>query len=91
MNSYNYEDTNVGYTQRTNTRKYWCHLCKKEFIKIPIQHEEIHCMFCNKTFCEEIEENNNDQPSTFVPYENSNLNSNPSSTNNTSKLLFDLY
>lgn len=53
-------------------KKYWCHLCKKEFQKIFIENMDIQCAFCGHTFCEELEtedQTQNSHPIHFQPYE----------------------
>jgi len=65
------------YTTST-TKTFWCHLCKREFNKIFIENVDIQCRYCGNFFCEEINPNEDfDQhPSTFIPYESSNTNNN---------------
>ena len=61
-------------------KKYWCHICKKEFQKIYIENMDIQCTFCGQTFCEELEtedESQNNHPIHFQAYDSSeNRNSN---------------
>jgi len=60
---------NLGYITST-TKKYWCHICKKDFQRLFIENTEVHCRTCGKTFCEEIiNENVNEHPSNYQPYE----------------------
>jgi len=57
-------------------KKYWCHLCKKEFTH-EYQNEDIKCSFCGKTFCEIIENDdttNASHPIHFEPYILNNTN-----------------
>lgn len=59
----------MGYSI-SSTKTYWCHLCKKEFQKLFIENTDIQCRFCSNNFCEEItQDNTNDHPSTFQPFE----------------------
>lgn len=64
----------LGYTTST-IKKYWCHLCKRDFSKIYIQNIEVQCSLCGGTFCEELEENennsNSNHPSHFLPFDSS--------------------
>ena len=78
----NSNNNSLGYTTSV-LKKYWCHICKREFSKIFIENIDIQCNFCGKTFCEELEQesfsnantsnqNNNvneNHPSNFQPYE----------------------
>lgn len=53
------------------TKKYWCHLCQKEFEKQYIPNKDVTCCFCNKTFCEQLETEditNLSHPSNFHPF-----------------------
>lgn len=54
------------------TKNFWCHLCKIEFSKIIIIGVEILCRNCNKNFCEDITnvENEDEHPSNFETFEN---------------------
>lgn len=72
---------NREYTS-TMTKTYWCHLCKIEFSRIFIEGMEVFCRNCNKSFCEDLSnvENEIEHPSNFVPYSGSN-NSNSFSSN----------
>lgn len=53
------------------TKKYWCHICKKEFNKIFIENVEVQCTSCGNNFCEEISNNQEhvEHPIHFRPYE----------------------
>lgn len=55
----------------SSTRRYWCHLCKREFNKIYIDNTEVQCTTCGNNFCEELSNNTSeeDHPSNFEPYE----------------------
>ena len=78
---------------QSSVKKYWCHTCKREFQSIYIENIDIQCKYCRKTFCEEIE-NSQNNPITFEPYDPSerNLNSqNQNNTNNNSSLLRMIY
>jgi E3 ubiquitin-protein ligase RNF115/126 len=68
---------NPGYTSSLS-KSYWCHLCRKEFNKIYIENIDIQCRFCGNNFCEEIDpdEELDQHPSTFIPYESNNSLSN---------------
>ena len=76
-------DKELGYST-SSVRKYWCHLCKKEFNKLYIPNIDIQCNYCGNTFCEELENNNRNSdshPINFEPYSmrnnnNNNINSN---------------
>ena len=63
--------------QMPQMKKYWCHLCKKEFSHI-YENDDIKCTFCGKTFCE-IKENedtsNSSHPINFEPFILNNSNS----------------
>lgn len=49
--------------------KFWCHLCKHEFISDKSKEIDPSCDKCNRTFCEEIEEKAYDSnPKEFIPY-----------------------
>lgn len=86
MNSNINSEINIGYSRRIESQKYWCHICKKEFFRTIQEDAEVHCIFCNKTFCEEVDQNENDRPNNFVPYEN-NSNSRTTNTNNSQNLI----
>jgi len=59
------ENSNIGVT-----KLYWCHICKQEFTRITFKIIESKCINCNSTFCEEIsQENRNDHPSRFTPFD----------------------
>lgn len=70
-------------------KKYWCHLCKKEFSHIYDDSTDINCISCGKTFCEIIETDditNQSHPIHFKPYnvcENEN-NASDNTSHNTS-------
>ena len=74
----------LGYTTSI-TKSYWCHICKKEFNKIFIENVDVQCRFCGNNFCEEIniQEDLEQHPSSFIPYEN-NITRTTSSTTSTS-------
>ena len=53
------------------TKKYWCHLCKKEFSHLYDDKCDIQCNICGKTFCEIIENDdtsNELHPMHFNPF-----------------------
>ena len=81
--SNNNQNNSLGYTTSV-TKKYWCHLCKKEFSKIYIENIEIQCSFCGGTFCEELEQeiSSENHPSNFQPYDASTNNNNNNNNNN---------
>lgn len=63
--------------QMPQMKKYWCHLCKKEFSHI-YENDDIKCTFCGKTFCEIIENedtSNSSHPINFEPFILNNSNS----------------
>ena len=62
--------------QMTQMKKYWCHLCKKEFSHI-YENDDVKCSFCGKTFCEIIENedtSNASHPSHFEAFNINNIN-----------------
>jgi len=69
------------------TKSYWCHLCKKEFNKIFIEHVDVQCRFCGNNFCEEIIQNEDleQHPSNFIPYESTQNSNNTNRTQNQSQ------
>lgn len=69
------------------TKKYWCHLCRKEFFKVDLPNIDVACSYCGNTFCEIIEndDTNNDlHPINFHPYvlNNSAISNNNNISNN---------
>ena len=62
-------------------KKYWCHLCKKEF-QHKYENEDVHCPFCNQTFCEIIENEDTSNASHPIHFEAFILNN----TNNQNNL-----
>ena len=63
--------------QMPQMKKYWCHICKKEFSHI-YENDDIKCTFCGKTFCEIIENedtSNSSHPINFEPFILNNSNS----------------
>ena len=74
-------------SQIIQMRKYWCHLCKKEFSH-KYENEDIKCSFCGKTFCELIENediSNASHPSHFEAFNLNNLN-NQNNLNNSQNI-----
>ena len=75
-------DKDLGYST-SSKKKYWCHLCKKEFSKLYIPNIDIQCNYCGNTFCEELDNNTNinseSHPINFEPFSmrSSNNNNNP--------------
>ena len=57
MNVSSSSSSNSNIYTTSSTKKYWCHICKKEFSKIYIENIEIQCTYCGNTFCEELENN----------------------------------
>ncbi len=53
--------------EKSSSKKYWCHNCKKTFNKIYIESQPIECIFCYNQICEEIIENENN-PQNYIPY-----------------------
>ena len=78
-------DKDLGYST-TSMKKYWCHLCKKEFNKLYIPCIDIQCNYCGNTFCEELDNNisiNSDShPIHFEPFSSRNNNIDENNTNN---------
>jgi E3 ubiquitin-protein ligase RNF115/126 len=81
-------DKDLGYSTST-MKKYWCHLCKKEFTKIYIPNIDIQCNYCGNTFCEDIDNNTNrnseSHPIHFEPFRMNRPNNN--NGNNSNNLL----
>ena len=66
----------------STTKKYWCHICKKEFSKLYIEGVEIQCRMCNSPFCEQISDiSNEDHPSNFRPYDSNTIQTRPRRSN----------
>ena len=59
--------------QMTQMKKYWCHLCKKEFSHI-YENDDVKCSFCGKTFCEIIENEDTSNASHPIHFEAFNIN-----------------
>ena len=62
--------------QSSQLKKYWCHLCHKEFSHI-YEFNDVKCVYCGKTFCEIIEiddTSNASHPIHFEPYNVNNIN-----------------
>lgn len=61
--------TNKNYSMGI-TKSYWCHICKREFVKIFIEDSEIQCPVCKDCLCEELGEANVSQISAqnYIPY-----------------------
>ena len=81
MNVSSSSSSNSNIYTTSSTKKYWCHLCKKEFSKIYIENIEIQCTDCGNTFCEELQNEDplsENHPSHFQPYDSTynNLNNN---------------
>lgn len=72
MHSSPLSSNSLGYTT-SSLKKYWCHICKREFSKIFIENIDIQCTHCGKTFCEELlypsHQTSQAHPSNFQPYE----------------------
>ena len=84
-------DRELGYST-SSMKKYWCHLCKKEFNKLYIPCIDIQCNYCGNTFCEELEGNINinseSHPIHFEPFSTRNNNEENSSSNLLNQILF---
>ena len=71
----------LGY-KTSSTKKYWCHICKKEFSKLYIEGIAIQCRICNSPFCEQISETSNeDHPSNFRPFDSNSTQTRPRRSN----------
>ena len=84
-------DRELGYST-SSMKKYWCHLCKKEFNKLYIPNIDIQCNYCGNTFCEELENNisinSESHPIHHEPFSSRNMNNNNNNNeNNSSDLL----
>ena len=86
-------DKEFGYST-SSMKKYWCHLCKREFTKLYIPNIDIQCNYCGNTFCEEYDNNTNinsdSHPINFEPFsirDNNNGNNN-NSNNLLNQILF---
>ena len=80
----NNNDFNNNISQNQSIKKYWCHLCKKEFSH-EYQNDDVKCLFCNKTFCEIIENEDTSNPLHpihFEPFTFNNSNSQNINTQN---------
>ena len=66
------------------SRKYWCHICKKSFSHLYEENFDIKCVYCNKTFCELLNTEDETDPSHPVHFEPYVLNSATNSENNIS-------
>ena len=73
-------------------KKYWCHLCKKEFSKLYIPNIDIQCNYCGNTFCEELENNisinSESHPIHFEPFSMNNSDNNNNSNSLLNQILF---
>ena len=83
-----------GYST-SSMKKYWCHLCKREFTKLYIPNIDIQCNYCGNTFCEEFDNNINinsdSHPINFEPFSmrnTNNSNNNINSNNLLNQILF---
>ena len=85
-------DKDLGYST-SSMKKYWCHLCKKEFTKLYIPNIDIQCNYCGNTFCEELDNNTNinseSHPINFEPFSMRNNNNNSGINNNSSNSLLN--
>ena len=73
--------------QMPNIKRYWCHLCKKDFFH-QYENDDIKCLFCGKTFCEIIENEDTtsaSHPIHFEPFILNNTNA-QSNINNSSNI-----
>ncbi len=87
-------DKEFGYST-SSMKKYWCHLCKREFTKLYIPNIDIQCNYCGNTFCEEFDNNINinsdSHPINFEPFSMrnyNNSNNNINSNNLLNQILF---
>ena len=87
-------DKEFGYST-SSMKKYWCHLCKREFTKLYIPNIDIQCNYCGNTFCEEFDNNINinsdSHPINFEPFSmrnTNNSNNNINSNNLLNQILF---
>ena len=81
-------DKELGYST-SYMKKYWCHLCKKEFSKLYIPNIDIQCNYCGNTFCEELLNtniNSESHPINFEPFSMRNNNNNNNNHNSNSLL-----
>lgn len=77
--------TNLNYTSSV-IKRYWCHICKKEFQKIYLENIDIQCNTCGQTFVEELEtqdETQENHPSHFRPFDASTEQRNTNRLNHT--------
>ena len=85
-------DKDLGYST-SSMKRYWCHLCKKEFTKLYIPNIDIQCNYCGNTFCEELDNNTNinseSHPINFEPFSMRNNNNNSGINNNSSNSLLN--
>ena len=67
-------------------KKYWCHICKKEFSNYSNNDNiDIQCIYCGKTFCEILETedtSNQSHPINFNPFILNNNNTENNNINN---------
>ena len=74
-------------------KKYWCHICKKDFSHTYIDTRDIQCIYCGKTFCEIIENENTSNashPIHFTPFVLNNNNTENNSNNNDNRNINNL-
>ena len=75
-----------GSSHMSMIKKYWCHICKKEFSNNIINENiDIQCNYCGKTFCEILETHdtsNQSHPINFNPFILNNNNNTENNINN---------
>ena len=87
-NSSNAEEINNSVSSSNSYKKLWCYSCKKQFSLICNESDDPSCIFCGKTFCEIIQNDDitsESHPMHFKPYickENNTNNNNNNSNDN---------
>ena len=85
-NTYQLTNLNENISGQPIIKKYWCHMCKKEFsYNINVENIDIQCTDCGKTFCEILETedtSNQSHPINFNPFILNNNNTENNNTNN---------
>ena len=62
-------------------KKYWCHICKKDFTRTYNINTDIQCVYCGKTFCEILENEDTSNPSHPIHFKPFVLNDNNTEVN----------
>ena len=72
----------INYEYRMVNKKYFCHVCQREFKKMSpaLELVEVECPQCHQTFCEEFAANSNQssprqEPRNLASSANNNINS----------------